>query len=117
MLKELSKAWQKALRQRGAWQRWYRKLPHNRVRRVRIRNEKGETIGYGNPMPIPEPAVSPTFCRKVMLPSGKEAIELDSRGTEAAYRLARYPKSSAEEVMPLAISEEEIRELSVRLSR
>jgi hypothetical protein len=116
MLKDLNKLWQKALRQRAAWERWSRKLPHNRVRRSVVRDHDGNVIEQLPPVPVPEPALSAPFCRKVVLPSGKVIVQLEDRGIEAAYRLARYPKATAETVMPLLISEEEVRELHCRTS-
>jgi hypothetical protein len=109
MLKELNKLWGKAQRQKGAWQRWYRKLPHNRVRRPRLRDEHGRLVGHGPPEPMPEPELHPCFCRKVKLPSGRFEVFLSDGGVEAAYRLARHPKRTPEEVEPLPIAEEDVR--------
>jgi hypothetical protein len=114
MLKELNQLRQQALRQKAAWTRWNRKLPHNRVRKPKIRDETGRPIGDGPPIPVPEPELSSRFCRKVQLPSGRFEIALLDPGIEAAYRLARYPRSSAEEVKPLPVTEEEIQALHQR---
>lgn len=111
MLKELNKRWLKALRQQAAWHRWHRKLPHNRVHRPRVRNDQGWTIGYGEPVPIPEPKLPAAFCRRVELPSGMLLVQADDHGVEAAYRNARRPRPTPEEVAPMAISEEKIRQL------
>ena len=111
MLKELNKLWAKTRRQTAAWQRWYRKLPHNRVRRQRLRDERGRPIGYGPPEPLPEPALPACFCRKVQLPSGRFEVFLSGGAVEIAYRLARRPKPTAEEVEPLPISQEEVHRL------
>jgi hypothetical protein len=111
MLKELNKLWEKARHQRAVWQRWYRKLPHNRVLRPRLRDEFGRRIGYGPPVPVPEPELDPRFCRKVALPSGRLEVRLSDGWIEAAYRQARYPKRMPEEVEPLPVAEEEIRRL------
>jgi hypothetical protein len=110
MLKELNKLWNKAQRQKGAWQRWYRKLPHNRVRRARIRDLQGRTIGYGPPVLLPEPVLHSGFCRKVELPSGRTEILLCDGGIVAAYRLARYPRQRPEEVEALPLAEQDIRQ-------
>lgn len=110
MLKELDKLWLRARRQRAAWHRWYRKLPHNRVRRPRIRDAHGRTVGYGPPVPLPEPELSAAFCRKTELPSGRLEVILLDNWIEAAYRLARYPKPTRELVQPLPVADEEIRQ-------
>ena len=109
MLKELNRLWLKAQHQAAAWQRWYRKLPHNRVRRPRLRDAHGRLIGYGPPEPRPEPDLPPCFCRKVQLPSGRLAVVLSGGSVEAAYRLARSPSPTPEGTGPLPIAEEEIR--------
>jgi hypothetical protein len=109
MLKELNKLWLKAQRQAAAWRRWYRKLPHNRTRRPRLRDEHGWLIGYGPPEPMPEPELHPCFCEKVELPSGRFEVRLSGGRVEAAYRLARYPRRAPEEVVPLPMAAEEVR--------
>ena len=48
-LKFLRHLHQKALRMAHAWECWNRKDPHNRVLRRRIRNAKGQTLGYEPP--------------------------------------------------------------------
>jgi hypothetical protein len=108
-LKELNRLWQRARHDAEVWRRWYRMLPHNRVRRPRLRDAAGRRIGYGPPVPVPEPALPTCFCRKVELPSGRFEVVLADEGVEAAYRLARYPKPTAEEVVPLPLAEEKIR--------
>src|SRR5438132_2596615 len=109
MLKELNKLWAKAQHQAAVWRRWSRKLPHNRVRRPRLRDELGRPIGHGPPEPVPEPPLPACFCRKVELPSGRLEVIVSDGGIEAAYRLARHPKATAEEVVPLPIAADEIR--------
>jgi hypothetical protein len=111
MLKELNKLWLKARRRATAWKRWHRKLPHNRVRRARLRDEQGRPIGHGPPEPLPEPALPASFCRKVQLPSGRWEVFLSGGAVEIAYRLARRPRPTAEAVQPLPILEEEVRRL------
>ena len=64
-LRRLNAAYQRALRQAAAWNRWNRwnrKEPHNRVIRPRIRNDKGQVIGYGKAEPVGEPKLCPVFC-------------------------------------------------------
>jgi hypothetical protein len=111
MLKELNKLWFGARRQAAAWKRWQRKLPHNRVRRPRIRDDRGRVIGYGPPTPLPEPQFHPAFCRRVALPSGATELLVDDAGIEAAYRLARHPKATKEDVAKFPLAEDEIRRL------
>lgn len=108
MLKELNKLWFQARRQAAAWRRWHRKLPHNRIRRSRIRDGQGRVIGYGPPTSLAEPQLHPGFCRKVTLPSGKVEVIAKHHEIEAAYRLARYPRPRPEDVVPLPITEAEI---------
>src|SRR5712691_10368216 len=64
-LKFLNQIFLHAARLAHAWQRWKRKDPHNRVIRRRIRNDKGQTIGYEPPVPMPEPKICPVFSQKV----------------------------------------------------
>jgi hypothetical protein len=109
MLKELNRLWEQALRRRAAWQRWYRKRPHNRVRRPRLRDERGRPIGYGPAVPVPEPELPAYFCEKVALPSGRWEARLAHGDVAAAYRLARHPQPAPELVPPLPLAEEEIR--------
>jgi hypothetical protein len=111
MLKELNKLWFKSRCQAAAWRRWSRKRPHNRVRRPRLRDEHGRRIGFGPPEPIPEPTLHPCFCQKVKLPSGRFEVVLTNGSVEIAYRLARHPKPTPDEVEPLPITEETIRRL------
>src|SRR5262245_9109067 len=63
-LKLLNHLLLRARRMAAAWERWHRKDPHNRVTRGRIRNEKGQTVGYEPPVPRAEPAICPVFSRK-----------------------------------------------------
>lgn len=111
MLKELNRLWMESRRRAAAWRRWSRKLPHNRVRRPRIRDAAGRPIGYGSPEPLPEPIVPTAFCRKIELPSGRVELVLDGGRVESAYRIARHPSSTAEDVKPLLMTEEMICEL------
>ncbi len=64
-LKLLIQVYLQTVRLAHAWQRWKRKDPHNRVMRRRIRNDKGQTIGYEPPVPMPEPKICPVFSQKV----------------------------------------------------
>jgi hypothetical protein len=117
MLKRLNGLWGTALRQKAAWDRWNRKLPHNRVRRQRIRDSSGRPVGYTLPTPVPEPELPAELTEKVSLPSGRVEVRLREPGVAAAYRLARYPKATAPEVVPLPLSDEAIRQLYDLLRR
>jgi len=109
MLKDLNKRWENARRETAAWRRWAQKLPHNRVRRPRLRDDRGRVIGYGRPEPLPEPPLDPAFCRKVTRPSGRVEVVLSGEEIAAAYRLARHPKPTADDVISLPLAEDEIR--------
>jgi hypothetical protein len=111
MLKELNRLRVRAQREAAAWRRWHRKLPHNRVRRERLRDAAGRVIGYGPPVPLPEPPLSSPFCRLTELPSGTFDVFVDDSGIEATYRLAQRPCATAAEVKPLPVAENEIRHL------
>jgi hypothetical protein len=97
----------------AAWRRWHAKMPHNRVRRGRIRDACGRVVGYTQPVPVPEPPLPAAACRLVTRPSGRVEVELagpsgkDLRRLQEAYRLARRPKPTAEEVaaLPVTIAE------------
>lgn len=109
MLKELNRLWFAARRDAAAWRRWQRKLPHNRVRRRRIRDDAGRPVGYSPPEPVPEPPLHPAFCRRVVLPSGWVEVAVTDGGVEEAYRQARHPQPTPEQVVPLAVAEAEVR--------
>ena len=111
MLKELNRLWVRARHEAAAWRRWHRKLPHNRVRRERVRDAAGRVVGHGPPRPVPEPRLTSPFGRPVELPSGAADVVLDDRGVAAAYRLARRPCPTAAEVRPLPVSGEEVRRM------
>jgi hypothetical protein len=88
-------------------------VPHNRVRRPPLRDPAGRVIGYGEPVPIPEPPLPASGCRLVTRPSGQVELILagpcvaDLRRLQEAYRLARRPQPSEADVpaRPLALSE------------
>lgn len=110
MLKELNKRVTAARSQCATWKRWSRKLPHNRVARPRIRNGSGQVVGYGDPVPIPEPGLPAPFCAKVVNRwTGIEQAAVVDPGIEAAYRLARRPVATAADVHPLGVPEGVIR--------
>jgi hypothetical protein len=120
-LKFLHHAYLKSVRLAHVWQRWRRKDPHNRVMRRRIRNDKGQTIGYEPPVPIPEPQMCPVFSRKVperrhvnkkgqFFRDGflEEKVVTDDFGIVADYAAARKPAKEKAEVQPLRMPLETI---------
>jgi hypothetical protein len=123
-LKFLNLVYQRAVRLAHAWDRWQRKDPHNRVHRRRIRNEQGQTIGYADPVPVPEPPLCPVFSRKVQekrfvdrkgicFQDGfleEKVVTADPR-IATDYRTARTPASDPESVRPLGCPIAEIDDL------
>lgn len=120
-LKLLNHAYLKALRIARAWERWQRKDPHNRVIRRRIKNAKGQTIGYEAPTPREEPCVCPVFTQKFLevryvdkkgnvVKEGFAApkVVTDDFGVVADYAAARKPVKDAKDVRPLRLSVETI---------
>jgi hypothetical protein len=123
-LKILHQIYQRAIRMSHAWARWKRKDPLNRVSRRRIRNDKGQTIGYDPPVPLPEPKICAVFsqriCKRVHVDKRGNVFRegfLDDRiatsdvGVVADYTSARKPRSIAAEVQPLRLSLAAIDEL------
>jgi hypothetical protein len=126
-LKFLNQVYLRAVRLAHAWERWQRKDPHNRVVRRRIRNEKGQTIGYEPPVPLPEPRICDVFSEKVF-----EQRHVDKKGNfsregftdekvvtnggwiPAAYASARKPVADPAEVRPLQHTVAELDELYER---
>jgi hypothetical protein len=123
-LKLLNRVYLQSVRMAHTWARWKRKDPHNRVIRRRIRNDKGQTIGYEPPIPLPEPRICPVFSQKVF-----EQRHVDKRGSffregfreekvvtddcsiPADYASARKPVADPAEVRPLHHTEAELEEL------
>ncbi len=113
-LKFLNQVYLQAVRLAHAWARWKRKDPHNRVLRRRIRNDKGQTIGYEPSMPLPEPRICSVFSQKVweqrhvdkkgnVSREGflEEKLVTDNHWIPAAYASARKPMADPAEVHPL----------------
>lgn len=127
-LKKLNMAWNKALHAKARWERWDRKEPQNRVIRNKIRNSNGRVVGYQAPVPMPEPAVSPIFCNKIL-----KNVKIDKKGNYHKdgkietfiemiglsiyedYRKARYPVATEAECTSLSMSLSEIDELYSKL--
>jgi hypothetical protein len=120
-LKFLNLVYQRAVRLAHAWDRWKRKDPHNRVIRRRIRNEQGQTVGYTEPVPLPEPAICLVFSRKIQEKRFvdkkgkhfKEGFLDDKEVTDAAripldYAAARTPVAEPGAIRSLGVSLVEI---------
>lgn len=123
-LKLLNQVYRQAIRLAHAWARWKRKDPHNRVLRRRIRNEKGQIIGYEPPVPLPEPRICPVFAQKIIeirhvdkkgnvsregFP--EEKVVTDDLRIPADYASARKPVANAAEVQLLHHTEPELEAL------
>jgi hypothetical protein len=100
---------------------WKRKDPRNRVTRRRIRNAKGQTIGYEPPSPFAEPRLCPIFSHKVLeqrhvdkkgnlFREGflDEKIVTDDLEIACDYAGARKPAKEPSDVRPLHVSIESI---------
>jgi len=120
-LKFLHRVYQDALRMAHAWARWKRKDPHNRVMRRRIRNDRGQTIGYEAPVPLPEPRICLIFSRRVLekrfvdkkgmvFRDGflDEKVVTDDLGIVGDFSAARKPVKQPGEVRSLRLSVESI---------
>jgi len=118
-LRQLHKAYQKALRQYHEWLRWSRKAPQNRVLRRAVRDEQRRRVGTEVVGPRPEPPLDPTFVRREMVKvtwhAGryhKEGVEVErvtfgTAGVPESYRLARFPAATPGDVkaMPLSVQQ------------
>jgi hypothetical protein len=120
-LKLLNLVYRKAVRLAHAWQRWERKDPHNRVSRRRLRDNQGQAVGYGAPVPLPEPRLCPVFSQKAyerryvdkkgrFYKDGfvQEVVQTDDLGISADYAAARKPQADPGDVRPLRHTPDEI---------
>lgn len=125
-LKRLCVAVRKAERICHQFKRWFRKAERNRVARPRIRNDKGWVIGYGVPVPIPEPKASEQLATKLqfmrhidingVFHADKVPVEfmnLSSLSNEimSCRYAAQKPMPTAEDVKKLSLSDEAIDQL------
>jgi hypothetical protein len=124
LLKRLHGLCERARRRYAAWQRWRRKMPHNRVIRRKVVDACGRKIGAEVVGPRPEPPLAALFCvhRQVLtywsaggrpLKEGRlvEEVVFDDLGIPAAYRAARTPAATEAEVAPLPLTAAEVRRL------
>ncbi len=129
LLKELAGLFERAQHQHAAWQRWARKRPHNRVVRRKVIDAKGNKVGEEVVAPRLEPPLPSLFCtrRQVVtywsedgrpIEKGRlvEDVVLAGHGVPEAYRAARRPALSEEEVKALPLTPEEVRGLLERAS-
>jgi hypothetical protein len=118
-LKKLHARYWRALRGYAAWRRWQRKRPQNRVIREWLRDAQGRRIGHRIVGPRPEPPLDPLFCvraqvfshfaedaRLVREGTVVERVSFHDHGIPAAYRLARKPAATPEEVPAMPLSDE-----------
>jgi hypothetical protein len=127
LLKKLHLAYWQALRRYALWRRWARKQPQNRVSRRRIVDAAGRKIGSQVIGPLSEPALHPLFCIRQLVVHVRhghgqghrvetERVCFCDYGIPEAYRRARRPMPSPDQVLPLSISLEEIRRLAHELN-
>ena len=118
-LRFLNAAYLGALRKAGAWTRWHRKAPANRVSRPRLRDAAGRVVGYhyGPGIPLAEPKVCELFTVVVTTPYPswypvgtlpKVAAVTTDPGIRKAAKLARTPCATPADVKPLPLSAGEI---------
>lgn len=103
MLKAINKVVLLHLRQQAAWERWDRKMPHNRIYRSKLRNNSGQVVGFGLPVPRPEPEVTLSF------------LPPKARLVPEVYRWARRPAPTPEAVERMKLTVEDIRHLHEKL--
>jgi hypothetical protein len=103
----------------AAWNRWNRKMPHNRIARQTVRDGSGRPIrrepkldDLGQQIPIPEPR-RPIAAAYVKAGGKNFAVHI-SKLIEADYRAARYPKASEGEVARLSLTPAQVDEQLAR---
>ena len=121
-LRFINAVYAKAQHLAGAWERWERKIPSNRVIRRSIRDSKGLKIGMevvkdeaGNPVLWKEPQVCPLF--HVTIPgTTSKWSRTDGRAEDNGFgdkilfasRQARIPQPTPADVLPFPFTEQEI---------
>lgn len=125
-LRFLNGVFAKAQHMAGAWERWERKLPQNRVVKRAIKDSKGIKIGtevvldaQGKPVEWKEPQVCDLFHDKIPSSVDRWGGKIGGRAEDngfgakilAASRQARTPQPTPEAVTPLLFSDEEIERL------
>lgn len=126
LLKRLNELCERARRRFAEWQRWNRKQPQNRVVRTWLVDERGRRVGSRVVGPRPEPPLCPVFCERRQAvryhspdggPPRRQEVTLvcfTDHDIPAAYRAARMPAPSPEQVTPLPLPAEVIRQLAAR---
>jgi hypothetical protein len=126
-LKKLNIQCEKARRQYAAWKRWQRKSPQNRVIRRWMLDDQGRRIGATVVGLMPEPRLPPLFStREKVLTYWSEAgkplaegrlvdrVTFTDLGIPGAYRRARMPSTTEEQVPALALTPQAIRSLAAQ---
>jgi len=122
-LRFLNGVYAKAQHMAGAWERWERKLPHNRVVKRSIKDDKGIKVGTeivldaaGRPVEWKEPQTCDLFHDKIPSSVDRWGGKISGRAEDngfggkilAASQQARMPQTTPETVTPLLFSDEEI---------
>jgi hypothetical protein len=127
LLKRLNARCERALRRFAEWRRWRRKRPHNRLVREPVLDHEGRGVGTRVVGPKAEPVLDPLFCvrrqvRSFRGPDGRplqeaawvEDVSFCDLGIPEAYRTARRPVPTEEQVPALRLTPEEVRRLAER---
>lgn len=114
-LRFINSVYAKAQHKAGEWERWDRKQPQNRVKRVYLKNIYGQRIRCVEEHLWEEPQIIPYFHEKI---PGKTTSYYTVLGRAASLgvgekflklsRQARTPQPTPQDVLPFPISEEEI---------
>lgn len=120
-LRFLNGFYQKALARFSAWNRWNAKMPHNRIKKAKLRGADGRVYGYGEPVEWKEPVLLPIFTQQLtrtahVTPEGKYVKEgfeqkywaVSDLGIPALAKQSRIPVANKEDVKPLSMSAEQI---------
>jgi hypothetical protein len=126
-LKALNIDYDKALHEKARWERWERKEPQNRVVRAKLKDSKGNVVGYAAAIPQTEPEITSIFLtkvvRKTQWKNGKyykdgideTVVELTSLPIFEDYWKSRYPVAGEEGVSSLSMNLDLINELYNKL--